>query len=118
MGGCTTGITQIGVAGLGGHTPRVTCFGIACLGVERLGVLLGTKMLSGIMFVNLPFPCGRGDNGHSGEPVLCKCERLQSTLVIIIIIISAWFFWTEKNSAGGPCQGLPNYQKVGESGAR
>ena len=24
-----------------------------------------------------------GDNGHSGEPVLCKRMRLQSTLVII-----------------------------------
>ena len=39
-----------------------------------------------------------GDNGHSGEPVLCKRMRLQSTLVIIIIIIlSDWFYGLEKN---------------------
>ena len=41
--------------------------------------------LSNIL-VNFLSSSGRGNNGHSGEPVLCKRLRLQSTLVIIIII--------------------------------
>ena len=63
--------------------------GIALLGIALLGIapdtlgLWGTKCCLMQYFVNLPSPSARGDNGHSGEPVLCKRVRLQSKLVSV-----------------------------------
>ena len=62
-----------------GRTPRVIHLGVTRLGVTCLGVLRGPKMLPENKFVYRLFLCGRGGNGHSGEPVLCKYVRLQRT---------------------------------------